>query len=161
MECPKCGAQLKANAKFCPNCGEKQTEAIRSVSSVDEHLEAKHISQADSHANVQVDTKNLNKLAKTKFPLDWRSITGLVVGTLLILVGFYTIFAETDTSTLIGISNSSFGADFYTYTYGGIYAIWQLLGAIQTTLDSIHTALGWIIVAIGAAIDVIALKRNR
>lgn len=39
----------------------------------------------------------------------------------------------------------------YTYSYQGIVAIAEILSSIEVTL-------GWVIVAVGAAIDVISLK---
>lgn len=49
------------------------------------------------------------------------------------------------------ISSTSFGGDFYTYTYQGIVAVSEILASIEVSL-------GWIIVAIGAAIDANALR---
>ena len=44
------------------------------------------------------------------------------------------------------VSSTSFGADFYTYTYQGIVAISRILASIVVTI-------GWVIVAIGAGLD--------
>lgn len=80
-------------------------------------------------------------------PADRRlKIIGLSVGTVIMIIGFIRI-ATAGTS----ISSTSFGADFYTYTYQGIVAVTEALAAIEVTL-------GWILVAIGAAIDVLSLR---
>lgn len=73
-------------------------------------------------------------------------IIGLSVGTVIMIIGFIRI-AAAGTS----ISSTSFGADFYTYTYQGIVAVTEALAAVEVTL-------GWILVAIGAAIDVLSLR---
>ena len=72
---------------------------------------------------------------------------GLLVGTILIIIGLTRILSAGTT-----ISSTSFGGDFYTYTYRGIVAITEQLASIQASL-------GWVIVAIGAAIDVHALNK--
>lgn len=80
-------------------------------------------------------------------PADRRiKIIGLSVGTVIMIIGFIRI-ATAGTS----ISSTSFGADFYTYTYQGIVAVTEALAAIEVTL-------GWILVSIGAAIDVLSLR---
>ena len=80
-------------------------------------------------------------------PADRRlKIISLSVGTVILIIGFIRI-ATAGTS----ISSTSFGADFYTYTYQGIVAVTEALAAIEVTL-------GWILVAIGAAIDVLSLR---
>lgn len=71
---------------------------------------------------------------------------GLIVGTLIIAIGIIRIITA-GTS----ISSTSFGGDFYTYTYQGIVAVSEILASIEVSL-------GWIIVAIGAAIDVNVLR---
>lgn len=80
-------------------------------------------------------------------PADRRlKIIGLSVGTVIMIIGFIRI-ATAGTS----ISSTSFGADFYTYTYQGIVAVTEALASIEVTL-------GWILVAIGAAIDALSLR---
>ena len=71
----------------------------------------------------------------------------MMVGTLLILIGLSRILTA-GTS----ISPTSFGGDFYTYTYQGIVAVSEILASIEVTL-------GWVIVSIGAAIDVLSMRR--
>ena len=73
-------------------------------------------------------------------------LIGLIVGTLLIIIGLTRVM-----SAGTSISSTSFGGDFYTYTYRGIVAITEQLASIQVSL-------GWVIVAIGAAIDIRAVR---
>ena len=131
MNCPKCGASLDADAKFCTSCGavieavvEETAPVSSEVNSVPETAPAK---PAEGF---------------TKF-LKW---VGPIVGTVLIIIGLTRIFGAG-----ISISRTSFGADFYTYAYKGIVEISEILASIEVTL-------GWIIVAIGAAIDISSLK---
>jgi hypothetical protein len=74
------------------------------------------------------------------------NLIGLIVGTLIIVVGIIRIM-----SAGTSVSSTSFGGDFYTYTYQGIVAISEILASIEVSL-------GWVIVAIGAAIDVHSLQ---
>ena len=69
------------------------------------------------------------------------------MGTLLILIGIMRIM-----SSGTSISSTSFGGDFYTYTYRGIVAISEILASIEVSI-------GWLIVAIGAAIDIYSIRR--
>lgn len=75
-----------------------------------------------------------------------RRMIGLIVGTLFIIIGIMRV-----TSAGTSISSTSFGGDFYTYTYQGIVAVSEILASIEVSL-------GWIIAAIGAAIDLSALR---
>lgn len=71
---------------------------------------------------------------------------GLIVGTLIIVIGLIRVV-----SAGTSISATSFGGDFYTYTYQGVVAISEILASIEQ-------AIGWLIVAVGAGIDVISMK---
>ena len=74
------------------------------------------------------------------------NLVGLVIGTLIIVVGIIRIM-----SAGTSISPTSFGGDFYTYTYQGIVAISEMIASLEVSI-------GWVIVAIGAAIDVSSLR---
>lgn len=132
MNCPKCGTLLEEDANFCVFCGtqyesnEKIKQTITTTSSSFERNNGKGHSQKRK--------KKLNRI-------------GLVVGSLFIVIGLMRIFTA-GTS----ISSTSFGGDFYTYTYQGIVAISEILVSIEITL-------GWIVVAIGSTINIISFKR--
>lgn len=129
MNCPKCGALLKEDVRFCTSCGvnlEFNQEAEKNESSVFQNKEEKRI----------------------KIPEISSKKIGLIVGTVLIIIGLIRIL-----SAGTSISSTSFVGDFYTYTYRGIVAVSEILASIEVTL-------GWVIVAIGAAVDVISLKRE-
>ncbi len=132
MKCPKCNAILDEDSKFCTSCGanlEFDSEVEKSAS---------------ADLSINEETKEA-KASKTKG--GSRKRLGVIVGTIIIIIGLTRIF-----SAGTSISSTSFGADFYTYTYRGIVAISEILASIEVTL-------GWIVVAIGAAIDVISLKK--
>ena len=71
----------------------------------------------------------------------------LAVGISLVIVGFIRLL-----SSGTSISTTSFGGDFYTYTYQGIVAISELLSDIEASLC-------WFIMGIGASMIFRALKR--
>lgn len=132
MNCPKCGALLEEGSKFCVSCG-----ANLELSSEVQKIEASDF-----------PNKEENKEKKSKTTKKSSNKLGLIVGTILIIIGLIRIF-----SAGTSISSTSFGADFYTYTYRGIVVISEILASIEATL-------GWVVVAIGAAIDVNSLKRG-
>ena len=132
MICKKCGSVLDADSCFCANCGAKVEV---------EQAEAPVIREAP----VFVAPAPVKEEKKATFTVG--KIIALAVGTLLIIIGLCRVFGADTT-----LSSTSFGGDFYTYTYRGIVAISKQLASIQA-------ALGWVVVAIGAAIDVRALLR--
>ena len=128
MKCPKCGAVLEEDSKFCISCGAHIAPNLV-------------VSESNGQQNtVTHDVKASEVPQKHKV-----NVVGLAIGTLIIVVGFIRIM-----SAGTSISSTSFGGDFYTYTYQGIVAISEILASIEVTI-------GWVIVAIGAAIDVSAL----
>ena len=133
MNCPKCGALLEEHSKVCTSCG-ANLEPNQEV----EKIESSNFPNGEEH-KVEKGSK-IAKISSKKI--------GLIVGTVLIIIGFIRIF-----SAGTSISSTSFGGDFYTYTYRGIVAISEILASIEVTL-------GWVVVAIGAAIDVISLKQE-
>ena len=74
------------------------------------------------------------------------NVPGMMIGALIILIGFI-IVARAGTN----ITETTFGADFYTYTYEGIVTIAKILASIEQ-------AIGWLVVSIGAAIEVMSMK---
>ena len=144
MNCTKCGAPLEADAKFCVTCGAAVEEApIAQETPVSEAPAAQTAATDAKEVATAVVNETVDKVKK----MDKKKLITLIVGTIIVLIGFITVFSAGTT-----ISSTSFGADFYTYTYRGIVAISEILAKI-------HAALGWIIVAIGAAIDLSAFRK--
>ena len=134
MVCKNCGAVLEEDSVFCINCGTKVDNDPNHVVSTEEPVVSEVVEPTPTSDKV------VRKIAKEK-------VIGLVVGTTLILIGLARVM-----SAGTSISSTSFGGDFYTYTYRGIVAITEQLASIQASL-------GWVIAAIGAAIDVQTLNK--
>lgn len=146
MNCPKCNAVIDDDSVFCVHCGEpiKASDENAEVSDKNE-INKDQVAEEEKEIS-QVSRPVTGDSMAQKILKDKIKLSGLIVGTALIAIGVYRI-----TNAGTTISSTSFGADFYTYTYQGIVAISRILASIEVTL-------GWVIVAIGAAIDVISLK---
>lgn len=179
MNCPKCNAVIDDDSKFCVHCGapiEAEAASAEAVITTEAEAVSADAETASAGAVVTPEAETTSsetvaepeaKAAPTvvesaaptvvesaapeastlqKLLQDKTKLIGLIVGTALIIVGIYRIMEAGTT-----ISSTSFGADFYTYTYQGIVAISRILASIEVTI-------GWVIIAIGAAIDVISLR---
>ena len=134
MNCPKCGAILEEDAKFCVSCGTRLDDL--GAAAPNGLAQGKQSDHSTTFDPPKTETKKERKV----------NMLGLIVGTLIIIIGLIRVV-----SAGTSISATSFGGDFYTYTYQGIVAISEILASIEQ-------AIGWLIVAVGAAIDVISMK---
>ena len=135
MICPRCGASLDEDSKFCEVCGNPVQPADKP------ETEPAAVPSERSAEMKSEPAENLLPVSGKK-TLSKGEMIGLAIGTVFIVVGFIRI-ATAGTS----ISSTSFGADFYTYTYQGIVSVAEILASIEVTL-------GWILAAIGASIDI-------
>lgn len=155
MICPTCGSKLDEDSKFCEVCGnpvhltdrpEGEPGAVPSEKSAEVKNEPAAV---PSEASAEVKSVPAEKPLPVsgKRTVSKGEMISLVIGTIFIVIGFIRI-ATAGTS----ISSTSFGADFYTYTYQGIVSVAEILASIEVTL-------GWILAAIGASIDIRVLLR--
>ena len=135
MICPRCGASLDEDSKFCEVCGNP-------VQPADKPETEPAAVPLERSAEVKSEPAENFLPVSGKKTLSKGEMIGLAIGTVFIVVGFIRI-ATAGTS----ISSTSFGADFYTYTYQGIVSVAEILASIEVTL-------GWILAAIGASIDI-------
>ncbi len=133
MKCFICGAEIDADSKFCIECGAN----LKADESSGDPVMVKE------NAVTAQQTNNVG-LSKTQ---PYVKYIELAVGVLLVFVGFIRLL-----SSGTSISTTSFGGDFYTYTYRGIVAISELLSDIEASLC-------WLIMGIGASLVFRALKR--
>ena len=156
MICPVCHADLDDDSKFCEVCGSRINsseipEAEKTEGSAAPGSESVIPGGTGADDKTLADTRDLLPSGEESGrPEKNRNLPvkaiGLTVGTFFMIVGVIRI-AMAGTS----VSSTSFGADFYTYTYQGIVAVSEILASIEVTL-------GWILVAIGAAIDFLSLQ---
>lgn len=135
MNCPVCNTPLDDDSRFCVSCG----------TNLDTCVDSGADTKPEVHTTPQpLPLEGRGKVRRTANPEKRARRIRLIVGTFFILVGLLRVLTA-GTS----ISSTSFGADFYTYR--GIVAVTEMLASIEVTL-------GWLVAAIGAAIDVSALR---
>lgn len=132
MLCEKCRKNIPDDSLFCPECGAETSQK-----------KAEDMKKA--LGNVIESPKTV---MKTKGSIFYNF--GLVVGTGCILAGLIFFF------TGCPIESTSFGGDFYTYTYKGIVAIAELM----TTLIK---AVALLLIAMGTFLDcyILNLKNTK
>ncbi len=141
MVCKFCQAEINDEAAFCPNCGQPSAEQTN------EGAQQKSNNFISAHpVEIPTFTEEIpSPITQIKGMINFETIA-FIVGTFLILIGFARLFGSSVT-----ISPVSFGADYYTYAYRGIIECAELLSKINGTVS-------WLIIAVGAAIDLKALK---
>lgn len=125
MICKKCNASIPEDSLFCPICG----EAIQT--SPDESQKT----QAESTKQKPDKTPN-----KFKTIIDAQKIE-LIVGVICICVGIITLL-----TTTLSIESTSFGGDFYTYAYQGIYVATVMLTKLVRLVALLLVGLGTFLV---------------
>ena len=142
MKCPNCGAFLEEDSRFCISCGANLEEIEKSTQTTPDLASKGADPRQQESGSAPIASFNTAKNGKA----GMQRMVGLIVGTLFIILAIMRVM-----SAGTSISSTSFGGDFYTYTYQGIVAVSEILASIEVSL-------GWIIAAIGAAIDLSALR---
>ncbi len=135
MLCPKCNTTIDSDSKFCTSCGAVLSEFVTNNS------------QQSANTNEENNPSAFTQTAPIQEKKKKKISIGFLVGIIFIVIGIIKILTANPS-----ISSTSFGADFYTYTYQGIVAVAELLAGIQSTL-------GFILVAIGSAISIYSVKK--
>ncbi|MBR3954378.1 MAG: zinc ribbon domain-containing protein [Clostridia bacterium] len=145
MNCKYCGNEMNEGALFCAACGKNvEDDNLYNNKSEEVVADTNEMSATVLPGN-NADKKNNDILNKIKAKLNFDTVL-LLVGILIIIIGFVRLM---DSS--VSVSSTSFGGDFYTYSYKGIVACARLLGAINETLS-------WGLIAAGVVVDLKALK---
>ena len=129
--CPVCGTDVEQGSSFCEKCG----------SPISPPAAPKDLPARD------MEVRSAKSVNTASWMPDYVRFIDPIIGIVFIIIGITRI-----TSAGTSIYSTSFGGDFYTYTYKGIVAITELLARIDVTL-------GWILIAIGASIFTRVFRR--
>lgn len=147
MECKYCASPIHEGSKFCVNCGKSLVEEEISLA-------------AETPVNVEADVKkevipeNIPPVVapkKKKRKIRTAHIE-IIAGVVIVVIGILRLL-----DSGVSISSTSFGGDFYTYSYRGIVNCVNLLSQINGTAAWIVIALGIMIIFDGLK----SLKRRR
>ncbi|MBQ7296296.1 MAG: zinc ribbon domain-containing protein [Clostridia bacterium] len=141
MECKFCSAQLHEGSKFCVNCGKSLVEDEKIKSSADVPMNVEPTKE-EKTANVQPTSSSKKKKIRVA---HFEMLAGIVI----IIIGVLRLL-----DSGVSISSTSFGGDFYTYSYRGIVNCVNLLSQVNGTAS-------WIIIALGIMIVFDGLKGLR
>lgn len=143
MECKFCSAQLHEGSKFCVNCGKSlvEDEEIKVSTDVPMNVEPKKDESSVNVQSVSTPKKKKKKIRVAHFEI--------LAGIVIIIVGVLRFL-----DSGVSVSSTSFGGDFYTYSYRGIVNCVNLLSQVNGTAS-------WIIIALGIMIAFDGLKGLR
>lgn len=136
MNCPKCGASLEQNAKFCVYCGTRMENANEENTAAD--VVKKEAMRGEEDGKIAASAK---KTEKVEIGIEKAKLVRLLIGSVFIIIGLFYVLTSGST-----LPDAVFGADSYTYIYRGIIETSEILASIEASL-------GWILVAIGTVID--------
>ena len=144
MICPHCNAQIPDGTTFCTACGAPVPPAqpLSYPPPVPPPPSGGDTSSAKPPAggSFSVAPPPLTvpkKPAKAKGACLPACIAGIVIGTICLFFGLYTLF-----SASCSIHSTSFGGDFYTYTYKGIVAVAELMVTLIKSAAMLCVGLG-------------------
>ena len=115
MICPKCHAAVPDDSDFCPSCGAPISSPPPGS---DENAQTPPLPAEEEIIPAPPAPKKkdpLSGIPAFSFQADY---IGAIIGVVCIIIGL-VFFATTASS----VHSTSFGADFYTYTYQGIVAV--------------------------------------
>lgn len=140
MNCKFCNAEINDDAIFCTACGSKLS---------DEPVNNAPAEVQNSQPTPPANTTEPDKKEKKKLTGSKINTVELIAGIFFFVIGLFRAF-----TTGSSIQGTSFGADFYTYTYRGIVECAEILADIGVTM-------GFMVAAIGAFMIFNAIRNKR
>ena len=125
MICDKCGVNLPDDSAFCTSCG-----------ATIENAGVAPTTEGTTRAPNMVMAEVKNKIMSANPKFNFNKIE-LAIGVVCIVFGIVMLV-----TTSLGLEEASFGADFYTYTYDGIYVAAKMLARLVRLAAVFTTGFG-------------------